>query len=149
MWCWWCDLSPTSKSCHQRIWSPTSVSNIDVTISTYWLAWMFISETQYRRNPIPGYVMIHSLPSPLFSQVFLDISLEYRFLIESYLSDSPVKVNHSVVTICNFIILAFLILRLVQRCQTRKIFEVTSMLVTDVGEQILPFSPLRLLLCSC
>ena len=58
--------------------------------------------------------MIHSLPSPLFSQVFLDVSLEYRFLIESYLSDSPVKVNHSVVTVCNFIILAFLVLRLVQ-----------------------------------
>ena len=61
------------------------------------------------QNPIPGYVMIHSLPSPLFSQVFLDFTLEYRLLIETHLSDSPVKVNHSVVAVCNFIILTFLI----------------------------------------
>ena len=31
--CWWRDFSPTSKSCHQHIWSPTSVTNIDVTLS--------------------------------------------------------------------------------------------------------------------
>ena len=33
MWCWWLifDVAPTSKSCHQHIWSPTSVTNIDVT----------------------------------------------------------------------------------------------------------------------
>ena len=30
--CWWRDFSPTSKSCHQHIWSPTPVTNIDVTI---------------------------------------------------------------------------------------------------------------------
>ena len=30
--CWWRDLSPTSKSCHQYIWSPTSVTNIDVNL---------------------------------------------------------------------------------------------------------------------
>ena len=41
--CWWFSLciksvtnilnrSPTSQSCHQHIWSPTSVTNIDVTI---------------------------------------------------------------------------------------------------------------------
>ena len=29
--CWRLDLSPTSKSCQQHIWSPTSVTNIDVT----------------------------------------------------------------------------------------------------------------------
>ena len=86
---------------------------------------MFISETQYRRNPIPGYVMIHSLPSPLFSQVFLDFTLEYRLLIETHLSDSPIKVNHSIVTVCNFIILTFLILRLVEmwNFQSKNIFE--------------------------
>ena len=37
-WCWWRDLSPTSKTCHQLIWSPTSVTNIDVThFSLVWL----------------------------------------------------------------------------------------------------------------
>ena len=30
--CWWRDLSPTFKSYHQHIWSPTSVTNIDVTV---------------------------------------------------------------------------------------------------------------------
>ena len=41
--CWWqnhyvgdfinvLNRSPTSKTCHQRIWSPTSVTNIDITI---------------------------------------------------------------------------------------------------------------------
>ena len=30
-WCWWRNLSPTSKSCHQHIWSPTSITNIDET----------------------------------------------------------------------------------------------------------------------
>ena len=34
--CWWRALSPTSKSCHQHIWSPTSVTNIDVTIISAW-----------------------------------------------------------------------------------------------------------------
>ena len=34
--CWWRDLSPTSKSCHQHIWSPTSVTNIDVTGLFFW-----------------------------------------------------------------------------------------------------------------
>ena len=29
---WWRDLSPTSQTCHQHIWSPTTVTNIDVTI---------------------------------------------------------------------------------------------------------------------
>ena len=29
--CWWRDLSPTSKYCHQHIWSPTFVTNLDVT----------------------------------------------------------------------------------------------------------------------
>ena len=33
--CWWRDLSPTSKSCHQHICSPTSVTNIDVTTSCH------------------------------------------------------------------------------------------------------------------
>ena len=33
IWCWCLtDLSPTSKSCHQHIWSPTSVTNIDVNV---------------------------------------------------------------------------------------------------------------------
>ena len=27
-----CNRSPTSQICHQHIWSPTSVTNIDVTI---------------------------------------------------------------------------------------------------------------------
>ena len=27
-WCWWRDLSPTSKTCHQLIWSPTSVTKM-------------------------------------------------------------------------------------------------------------------------
>ena len=31
-WCWWLDMSPTSQTCHQHIWSPTSVTNIDVTV---------------------------------------------------------------------------------------------------------------------
>ena len=31
-WCWWRDMSPTSQTCHQHIWSPTSVTNIDVII---------------------------------------------------------------------------------------------------------------------
>ena len=26
--------SPTSQTCHQHIWSPTSVTNIDVTVKT-------------------------------------------------------------------------------------------------------------------
>ena len=30
-WCCWRDLLPTSQTCHQHIWSPTSVTNIDVT----------------------------------------------------------------------------------------------------------------------
>ena len=34
-WCWWRDLSPTSKTCHRLIWSPTSVTNIDVTFRSY------------------------------------------------------------------------------------------------------------------
>ena len=33
--CWWRDLSPTSKSCHQHSWSPTSVTNIDITLLTW------------------------------------------------------------------------------------------------------------------
>ena len=32
--CWWRDLPPTSKFCHQHIWSSTSVTNIDVTFPT-------------------------------------------------------------------------------------------------------------------
>ena len=41
-WCWWCDLSPTSQTCHQHTWSPTSVNNIDVTkISFFSLCWWF------------------------------------------------------------------------------------------------------------
>ena len=33
-WCWWHRYvgSPTSQTFHQHIWSPTSVTNIDVTI---------------------------------------------------------------------------------------------------------------------
>jgi len=31
---WWRDLSPTSKFCHLHIWSPTSLTNIDVTFKT-------------------------------------------------------------------------------------------------------------------
>ena len=30
-WYWWRDLSPASQTRHQHIWSPTSVTNIDVT----------------------------------------------------------------------------------------------------------------------
>ena len=37
--CWWLDdcdhfkmLSPTSKSCHQHIWFPTSVTNMNVSV---------------------------------------------------------------------------------------------------------------------
>ena len=41
-WCWWRDLSPTSKTCHQPIWSPTSVTNIDVTP----LIWFIIDELE-------------------------------------------------------------------------------------------------------
>ena len=46
--CWWFFLciksitnipnrSPTSQNCHQHIWSPTSVTNIDVTMTMTWL----------------------------------------------------------------------------------------------------------------
>ena len=31
-WCWWRDLASTSVSCHQHIWFPTSVTNMDVTV---------------------------------------------------------------------------------------------------------------------
>ena len=45
--CWWffqciksvtniLNRSPTSQTCHQHIWSPTSVTNIDVTDRNYW-----------------------------------------------------------------------------------------------------------------
>ena len=50
--CWWFSLciksvtnilnrSPTSQTCHQLIWSPTSVTNIDVTI--WKLSWSIFS----------------------------------------------------------------------------------------------------------
>ena len=35
IWYWWRNLLPTSKYCHQHIWSPTSVTNIDLT---HWIS---------------------------------------------------------------------------------------------------------------
>ena len=32
--CWWRDLSPTSKFCHKHIRSPTSLTNINVTLGS-------------------------------------------------------------------------------------------------------------------
>ena len=72
--CWWFSLciksvtnilnrSPTSQTCHQHIWSPTSVTNIDVTLClnqavTFWQppSWIKWSK-QYNRcnsNEVPS-----------------------------------------------------------------------------------------------
>ena len=57
--CWWRDLSPTSKSCPQHILSPTSVTNIDVTVRyrslLTWLEWKIITfwhQSRKRNLPI-------------------------------------------------------------------------------------------------
>ena len=49
--CWWRDLSPTSKTCHQLIWSPTSVTNIDVTFWTCW--WQNLDVSEILRMIVP------------------------------------------------------------------------------------------------
>ena len=58
--CWWFSLcnnsdisilnrSPTSQTCHQHIWSPTSVINIDITQDSYYQAPLEPNDRQYIR----------------------------------------------------------------------------------------------------
>ena len=75
--CWWfsqciksvtniLNRSPTSQTCHQNIWSPTSVTNIDVTSrngTKYWNRWSFanqilnlIKQNHLIQSLVAGYV---------------------------------------------------------------------------------------------
>ena len=55
--CWWHDFSPTSKSCHQLISSPTSVTTIDVAF------------TMWQKCPVVIWWRFY-IPEYLFSSIF-------------------------------------------------------------------------------
>ena len=72
--------SPTSQSCHQHIWSPTSVTNINVTLRK----WRFTIWTIYltiRKNVSELDHGLFSLTVRLVSTRFLPHSLDLHFYL--------------------------------------------------------------------
>ena len=67
--------SPTSQTCHQRIWSLTSVTNINVTILTDWIIFRYSAD-------------LTDIPFPSIDEL-----LEFRYKFPRVLATNPGKLG--------------------------------------------------------
>ena len=63
--------SPTSQTCHQQIWSPTSVTNIDVTQSLNWSRFDQNQSVAYTSSVSAQDFLHHKIRTCIFEHMYV------------------------------------------------------------------------------